>query len=86
MDTERTRALAVSRAGHDKGRLYLILEEKDGMCALTDGRIRTLDRPKKKKLFLLQVIFLLILYYGLLLIILFFLLLFPKKFLLKFYI
>ena len=41
--------LAVSKAGHDKGRLYVIIEIDDSYVYLADGRLRTLDKPKKKK-------------------------------------
>ncbi len=41
--------LAVSRAGHDKGKLYVVLREDDGMCYLCDGSLKTLERPKRKK-------------------------------------
>ena len=41
--------LAVSKAGHDTGRLYVIIETDDSYVYLADGRIRTLDKPKKKK-------------------------------------
>ena len=40
--------LARSLAGHDKGRLYVILGEDGEYVILTDGRIRTVDRPKRK--------------------------------------
>lgn len=40
---------AVSKAGHDKGRMYLIVGEDDATVDLADGRIRTLENPKKKK-------------------------------------
>ena len=39
--------LARSRAGHDA--LYVITEADDTYVYLVDGRIRTLDKPKKKK-------------------------------------
>jgi len=41
--------LAKSKAGHDKGHVYIIIEEKDAYVYLVDGSIRTMDRPKKKK-------------------------------------
>ena len=41
--------LARSRAGHDAGALYVITEADDTYVYLVDGRIRTLDQPKKKK-------------------------------------
>lgn len=40
---------AISKAGHDKGKMYLVVDEDETMVALSDGRIRTLDNPKKKK-------------------------------------
>ena len=39
---------ARSLAGHDKGRLYLVLETGDGYVLLTDGRYHPFERPKKK--------------------------------------
>ncbi|MCC8049450.1 MAG: KOW domain-containing RNA-binding protein [Clostridiales bacterium] len=40
--------LAVSKAGHDKGSLNLVLEETQDYVLLADGRLRTLEHPKKK--------------------------------------
>lgn len=39
---------ARSLAGHDKGKLYIIIEETDTLLTLVDGNIRTLEKPKKK--------------------------------------
>lgn len=44
-----TGMFAVSRAGHDKGRMYLVLKEEGDYVYLADGRIRTVENPKKKK-------------------------------------
>ena len=42
--------LARSTAGRDKGRLCVVTEVLDENFVLTrDGRLRTLDRPKKKR-------------------------------------
>ena len=41
--------LARSRAGHDAGALYVITEADDTYVYLVDGKVRTLDKPKKKK-------------------------------------
>ncbi len=48
--------LAISMAGHDKGGLFVVLEEippgdrdKATYYLLADGRRRTLEHPKKKK-------------------------------------
>jgi ribosomal protein L14E/L6E/L27E len=52
---------ARSLAGHDKGKLYIIIEGTretgtDDFVYLTDGKIKTLDKPKKKKVKHIQVI------------------------------
>lgn len=44
-----TGMFAISKAGHDKGRMYLVLKEDDDYVYLADGKIRTIDNPKKKK-------------------------------------
>ncbi len=36
-------------AGHDSGKYYVILQMDGEYVYLVDGKIRTLDRPKKKK-------------------------------------
>lgn len=41
--------LARSKAGHDAGRLYVIIQADEEFVYLADGKIRTLDRLKKKK-------------------------------------
>lgn len=38
-----------SLAGHDKGRLYVVLETDENYLMLVDGKIRTLQNPKRKK-------------------------------------
>lgn len=40
---------AVSTAGHDFGKRYVIFSTDSEYVYLVDGRIRTLDHPKKKK-------------------------------------
>ena len=47
MDNE-VRALARSRAGRDKGTLYLVLERTERTVLLTDGRRKKLACPKRK--------------------------------------
>ncbi len=54
MKTWKSDTLAVSRAGHDKDTLYVVLEEKDGFCYLCDGRLKPLEKLKKKKAIHLQ--------------------------------
>lgn len=48
METEIGR-FAISTAGHDKGKMYLIVGYQNGRYLLADGKIRTLDKPKEKK-------------------------------------
>ncbi len=42
------RNLGISKAGHDIGRLYVILREEDGRLLVCDGTLKTSERPKKK--------------------------------------
>lgn len=41
--------LARSKAGHDAGKLYVVIQADDEFVYLADGTIRTLDRLKKKR-------------------------------------
>lgn len=42
--------IVVSKAGRDRNRAFVVLEVLDAdYVLLADGRLRTLDRPKKKK-------------------------------------
>ena len=41
--------LVESRAGHDKGTLYIITGKDKDYVYLCDGQLRTVDRPKRKK-------------------------------------
>ena len=41
--------MAKSLAGHDKGRMYVCLGEDENDVILVDGRVRTMDRPKRKR-------------------------------------
>ena len=40
--------LAFSKAGHDKGKLYLVIREEGERVWLADGRTRSVQDPKKK--------------------------------------
>ena len=40
--------LARSMAGHDKGTLYIIIEETDQYLLLANGSTRTIEKPKRK--------------------------------------
>lgn len=52
----KSELLAVSRAGHDKGTVYLVLDADDVYFWLADGKRRKLENPKKKKQMHVQVI------------------------------
>ena len=41
--------LARSLAGHDKLKIYVVTDADSEYVYLVDGKIRTLNRPKKKK-------------------------------------
>lgn len=50
---------AKSLAGHDKGKLYIIIEEKNDssdFVFLSDGELKPMDKPKKKRTKHIQVI------------------------------
>lgn len=40
--------LAVSRSGHDKDSIYVIVREEAGMVYLADGSRRSVEQPKRK--------------------------------------
>ncbi len=41
--------VVVSTAGHDKGRVYLVIARTDKIASVADGRARTADRAKPKR-------------------------------------
>ena len=41
--------LAKSKAGHDKGHVYVIYEVDETYVYLVDGELREIENPKKKK-------------------------------------
>lgn len=47
---------ATAGAGHDAGTLYVIVGEKGRYVYLSDGRLRTVQRPKKKNCKHIQII------------------------------
>ena len=49
MEKYKAGMLARSMAGHDWGKVYVIIDADDAYIYLADGRIRTLDKLKKKK-------------------------------------
>ena len=56
MDITTLGMLAVSQAGHDKNKIYVIIKEEDEYVYLADGRSRPADRPKKKNRKHIQII------------------------------
>lgn len=40
----------VSKAGHDKDEIFIVIKEESNFVYLTDGRFRNLENPKKKKI------------------------------------
>lgn len=42
--------LVRSKAGHDQGKLYVIMDMQSEYLYVVDGTIRTLSNPKKKKI------------------------------------
>ena len=41
--------LASSKAGHDKDKIYIIIKEDADYVWLADGKLKTVDKPKKKR-------------------------------------
>lgn len=39
----------ISKAGHDKGEIYVIVAEEKDFVYLSDGRLKLPEKPKKKK-------------------------------------
>ncbi len=39
-----------SKAGRDEGRKFVVIDMGDEFAQVVDGRLRTIDRPKKKRL------------------------------------
>ena len=48
--------LAVSRSGHDKDCLYVIIKEETNLVYLADGKLKPIDKPKKKNRKHIQII------------------------------
>ncbi len=55
-DLPRPGQLVCSKAGHDKGRIYLVLRQEAERVFLTDGKHRPLDRAKPKNIRHLKII------------------------------
>lgn len=48
--------LAVSMSGHDKGSIYVIMKEEAKEVYLADGRLKTVEKPKRKNKKHIQII------------------------------
>ncbi|MDR2546931.1 MAG: KOW domain-containing RNA-binding protein [Lachnospiraceae bacterium] len=48
MERKNLGCFAESRAGHDRGRIYIIIGEKGGLIELADGKKKTVENPKRK--------------------------------------
>ncbi|MBQ8230992.1 MAG: KOW domain-containing RNA-binding protein [Lachnospiraceae bacterium] len=51
-----TGKFAISRAGHDKGNVYVVVAADDKYVYLADGRLKTLAAPKKKNIRHIQIV------------------------------
>lgn len=47
---------AISKAGHDKSQIYVIVAEEGEFVSLCDGKYKPLSKPKKKRKKHIQVI------------------------------
>ena len=47
---------AISKSGHDKGCMYVIVREEDEYVYVADGRLKLLENPKKKNKKHIQII------------------------------
>ena len=44
-----TGQFVTSKAGHDRGTLYVVVAEKDEFVYLSDGRLKSPEKPKTKR-------------------------------------
>ncbi len=49
MELYEVGSLVISKAGHDKGQIYVIIKVDEEYIYLSDGIYKTLDKLKKKK-------------------------------------
>ena len=56
MDAGMVGMFATSRAGHDRDTVYIIVREEKEYVYVSDGRLKTLENPKKKKKKHIQII------------------------------
>ena len=48
--------LAISKSGHDKDSIYVIIKEEAASVYLADGRLKLVDKPKRKNKKHIQII------------------------------
>ncbi len=56
MDTDMTGMFAISRMGHDRDTVYIIVREEAEYVYVSDGRLKTIENPKKKNKKHIQII------------------------------
>ena len=56
MNAGMTGMLATSKTGHDKDTVYIIVKEENEYVYVSDGRLKTLENPKKKNKKHIQII------------------------------
>ncbi len=48
--------LAISRSGHDKDSIYVIIKEEANLVYLADGKLKPVEKPKRKNRKHIQII------------------------------
>ena len=48
--------LAISRSGHDKDNIYVIINEEANLVYLADGKLKPVEKPKRKNRKHIQII------------------------------
>lgn len=48
--------MALSKSGHDKGSIYIIVGEEEKSVFLADGRLKLIEKPKRKSKKHIQII------------------------------
>ena len=49
-------SLVISKSGHDKNHVYVVMEVESGFVYVVDGRLKTLDKHKKKNIKHIQMV------------------------------
>lgn len=44
----------ISKKGHDKGCVYIVVKQENNFCFVADGKYKTLEKLKKKNIIHLQ--------------------------------